>query len=148
MPFRFPLQAVLHLRQSIEHQQDLRLHAANQQVAGVRQLVHRLDGSLKDLRHESSQELESGTNAASMRFALELESNLVARRRELEDELLRVTQIRDHQRKAVEQVRREREKFEILYQRDLREYEIQQSRREQKFLDELFLSQQAFHKRR
>ncbi|HEY1270843.1 MAG TPA: flagellar FliJ family protein [Terriglobales bacterium] len=147
MPFHFPLQAVLHLRQSIEHQQELRLHAANQQVARVRQLMLRIDARIQEFRQESSQELELGTRAAVIRFTVALESILDAKRQELEMQLLRVMQIRDQQQKAFEKARQEREKFQLSFERALREYRICKDRRDQKLLDELFLLQRAFRKR-
>ena len=50
MPFHFPLQAVLHYRQSVEHQQELRLRAANQQVVRVQHLIEQTDLRRKELR--------------------------------------------------------------------------------------------------
>jgi flagellar protein FliJ len=147
MSFRFPLQTVLHLRQSVEHQHELRLQAANQQVARVRQLLRRLDDHIREFRQQSSRELESGMSGAALRFALDLESVLAVRRRELEMELSRVSRIRDQQQRTFEQVRREREKFESLRQHAMRDYRIDRDRRDQRTLDELFLLQRAFRNR-
>lgn len=147
MPFRFPLQSVLHLHQSLEHQHEMRLHAANQQVLKVLHWIAQLDHSIQDLRQETSREIESGTRSAAMIFAFEIESKLHAQHRELERELSRVTQIRDHERQAFEQASRERHKLEILRDRDAHQYRIQQNRREQRTLDESFLLNQSFRKR-
>ena len=147
MAFRFPLQSVLRLRQSLEHQQELRLHTANLQVGRVKRQIDQLDRSIRDTQQESSRQLASGTRAAAIRFALEVDSILRGRRRELELELLRVTLHRDQQQQVFQQARRDRETFEILREHKLREYRREQGRREQKSLDELFLSQQAFRRR-
>jgi flagellar export protein FliJ len=147
MAFRFPLQAVLHLRESIEHQHELRLSAANQQVARVKRLIEQVDRCILESQQQSSRELESGTSAAEIRFTLEMESHLRARRRDLELELTRLTRFRDQQQQLFHQARRERETFSILREHQLREYQRNQSRREQRLLDELFLSRQSFRKR-
>lgn len=144
MAFRFPLQAVLHLRQSIEHQHELGLSAANQQVARVKRLIEQVDRCILESQQQSLRELESGTSAAEIRFALEMESHLSARRRDLELEL---TRFRDQQQQLFHQARRERETFSILREHQLREYQHNQSRREQRLLDELFLFRQSFRKR-
>ena|ERR1700758_1110356 len=147
MAFRFPLQAVLHLRQSIEHQQELRLSAANQLVARINLLIEQVDRCILESQQQSLRELESGTSAAEIRFALEMESHLLARRRYLDQELTRLTRFRDQQQQLFHQARRERETFAVLREHELREYQRNQSRREQRLLDELFLSRQSFRKR-
>jgi flagellar export protein FliJ len=147
MPFRFPLQAVLHLRQSIEHQHELRLAAANQQVARVKRLIEQVDRCILESQQQSLRELQSGTSAAEIRFALEIESHLSATRRHLDQELTHSTRFRDQQQQLFHQARRERETFSILREHQLREYQRNQSRREQRLLDELFLSRQSFRKR-
>jgi flagellar export protein FliJ len=76
-----------------------------------------------------------------------MESHLRARRRDLELELTRLTRFRDQQQQLFHQARRERETFSILREHQLREYQRNQSRREQRLLDELFLSRQSFRKR-
>ena len=147
MAFRFPLQAVLHLRQSIEHQQELRLSAANQQVARVKRLIEQIDRCIQKSQQQSLRELGLGTSAAEIWFALEMESHLEARRRDLELERTRLTRFRDQQQQLFHQARQERETFAILREHQLREYQRDQSHREQRLLDELFLSRQSFRKR-
>src|SRR5437879_2065524 len=140
MSFRFSLQAVLHLRQSIEYQQELRLSAANQQVDRVKRLIEQVDRCIQESQQQSLRELESGTSAAEIRFTFEMESHLRARRRALEVELARLRRFRDQQQKLFHQARRERETFSVLREHQLHEYQRNQSRREQRLLDELFLS--------
>lgn len=147
MSFRFPLQAVLHLLQSIEHQQEIRLQAANQEVRRIARLIEQLDSSIRECRQQSARDVEAGTSAAGIRFALEVESSLNAKRQNLELELLRVTRIRDQQQQAFHKARLERETFETLRTAQFREYRRHQERRDQKLLDELFLLQQAFRQR-
>jgi len=147
MPFRFPLQAVLHLRESVERQQQLELAAANQQVAGVSRLLEQVDRSIFDCQQESLRMLEFGTSAAALRFALELESGLRAKQTNLQQELARVTLLRDQQQQAFQRCRRERQTLETLRERQWLEYRRDQDRREQKRLDALFLSRQAYLER-
>ena len=147
MAFHFPLQAVFHFRQSVEHQQELRLRAANQQVAKVRRLVDHLEEQLRQLRLRESQELGAGTTSAELRFALGCNASLRQQRQDAERELLRWQNLRDQQQKIFQQARRERETFESLRDHQLREYQRDALRREQRQLDDLFLMRQAYLRR-
>jgi flagellar export protein FliJ len=147
MPFHFPLEAVLHFRQSVEHQQELRLRAANQQVARGRHLLEQLDARITDTRSEQARQLSTGTTAAELRFGLLCEASLQRQSQELLRELLRVENLRDQQQKIFQQARRERETFESLRDRQLEQYRRDAARREQRQLDDLFLQRQAYLRR-
>ena len=144
MAFRFPLEAVFHFRQSMEHQQELRLRAANQLVARARHLLEQLDQRIKEMRTRQSRELGAGTTAAELRFALQCEAALQQQRQQREQELKRLEALRDQQQKIFRQARRERETIESLRNRQLGEYQRERVRREQRQLDDLFLLRQAY----
>jgi flagellar export protein FliJ len=147
MAFHFPLQAVFHFRQSVEHQQELRLRAANQQVARVHHLLDQLDERIRQLKIRQSQELGVGTTSAELRFALLAEAAVHQQRQVAERELLRWQNLRDQQQKIFQQARRERETFESLRNHQLHEYQRNAARREQRQLDDLFLLGQAYRRR-
>jgi flagellar export protein FliJ len=144
MAFRFPLEAVFHFRQSMEHQQELRLRAANQQVARARHLLEQLDRRIQEMRASRSRELSAGTTAAELRFGEQCEAAFEQQRQQRERELLRLEALRDQQQKIFRQARRERETFESLRNRQLAEYRRDRVRREQRQLDDLFLLRQAY----
>ncbi len=147
MAFHFPLQAVFHFRQSVEHQQELRLRTANQQVARARRIVDQLDARIGQAQFRESQELAAGTTSAEIRFALTAEAALRLQRQDAERDLLRWQTLRDQQQKIFQQARRERETFESLRIHQLRDYQRAAARREQRQLDDLFLLRQAYLKR-
>ena len=147
MAFHFPLQAVFHFRQSLEHQQELRLRAAHQQVAKARRLVEQIDERIRQVQLRESQELGTGTTSAELRFAVGCEAALYQRCHDAEHELLRWQNLRDQQQRIYQQARRERETFESLRDHQLREYESDAARREQRGLDDLFLLRQAYLRR-
>ncbi len=147
MAFHFPLQAVLHFRQSVEHQQELRLRTANQQVARARRVIEQFDERIRQIQLRESQELGAGTTSAELRFALTGEAALQLQRQDAEHDLVRWQNLRDQQQKIFQQARRERETFESLRNHQLREYERAAARREQRQLDDLFLLRQAYLKR-
>ena len=144
MPFHFPLQALLHLRQSIEHQQELRLRTANQQVARVRHALEQLDGRIGQTHTLCSDYLARGTTGAELYFIQTMEGSLQAHRKELEHELQHCQHVRDQQERIFRQARRERETFESLRSQQLRHYQRDQARREQRQLDDLFLMRKMY----
>ena len=139
MPFHFPLQAVLHLYQSLEHQQELHLRAANQQVARVRHMIEQLDAVKQQNRTRQSQELQAGTTSAELEFARNMASALMKRRGELEVELVRAQQLRDEQQRNFHVARRRRETLSSLRESQLRHYQREAARREQRQADDAFL---------
>jgi flagellar export protein FliJ len=147
MGFTFPLQAVLHLRQSLEHQQELRLRSANQQVARVRHLIDQMDRHRQELQRIESKQLSAGTTAAELRFGLLCDGEILRHRRELEQQLARLQLARDQQRDIFQQARRAREMLESVLDRQLLVYQKQAARREQRKMDDLFLLRRDYLRR-
>ncbi len=147
MPFHFPLQAVLHLRQSLEHQQELRLRAAHQQVARVQHAIEQINTRRQELRAAQSRDLSRGVTAAELRFGWQHEAELIRHRGELELQLTRMQQVRDQQRAIYQQARRTRQTLEGVRDRQLHLYKKEAARREQRNLDELFLLRREYLRR-
>ena len=139
MAFRFPLQTVFHFRQSIEHQQEMLLRAANQRVARVRHLMEQLEHSQRQAEQLSSAELTSGTTAAEMHLFVRKMSALRGERALLERELARTENLRDQQQQAFHHARQQREAIQSLREHQFREYTRREGRRAQRRLDDLFL---------
>jgi flagellar export protein FliJ len=139
MPFHFSLHAILHLYQSLEHQQELRLRAANQQVARVRHVIEQLDAVKQQNRARQSQELQAGTTSAELEFTRNMASALMKRRGELEVELVRAQQVRDEQQRNFHIARRRRETLSSLRESQLKNYQREAARREQRQADDAFL---------
>jgi len=147
MPFRFPLQAVLHFRHSIEHQQELRLRAANQQVARVQHLIEVTDSQRQNLYVNQSNELSQGVSAAELQFGLLYEKDLLRQRKELEPQLAQAQQQRHQQGEIFRRARQARETLESVRDRQLDLYKKEASRREQRGLDDLFLLRRKYLRR-
>ncbi|HTW57929.1 MAG TPA: flagellar export protein FliJ [Terriglobales bacterium] len=147
MAFRFPLDAVLHFRQSVEHQQELRLRAANQQVARVRHMIEQIEVRMRQMRLQESQQLGTGTTAAELRFAASCQDALREQRQATQRELHRLQSFRDEQQRIFHRARRERETFESLRDHQRREYEREAARLDQRRLDDFFLLRQSYLRR-
>jgi flagellar export protein FliJ len=147
MAFDFSLQAVLHLRESVEHQQEIKLRAANQQVGRVRHLIEQLEARSGELYSRRAVGLSSGMTAAELRFELLCEAELARHRKELEREVLRLEHLRDQQREIYQQSRQAPQTLESLRERQLAVYRKQAARREQRKQDDLFLMRRQYLRR-
>lgn len=148
MAFDFKLQSILHFRQSLEHQQELRLRAANQQVARVRHLLEQMDAHRQELHRAQNKQMSSGITAAELQFELLCEAELLRHRRELSQQLARLEQLREQQREILQQARQAREMLEAVRERELALYKKEAGRREQRNLDDLFLMRREYLRHR
>jgi flagellar export protein FliJ len=144
MPFRFPLQSILHYRQSIEHQQELRLRAANQHVARVGHLIDQLDLHRNEMHAAQSGRLIAGVTSAELRFDLQCEAEILRHRSELEQQWIRLQQLRDQQREVFRVAKQARETLEGVRDLQLQSYKKEAARKEQRDLDDLFLLRRQF----
>jgi len=131
----------------VEHQQELRLRTANQQVARARRVLEQFDERIRQVQLRRANELEAGTTSAEIFFVLAGEAALRQQRQEAERDLSRWQNLRDQQQKIFQHARRERETFESLRNHQLHDYQRAAARREQRQLDDLFLLRQAYLKR-
>jgi flagellar export protein FliJ len=147
MAFRFTLHALLRFRQSVERQQQLLLQEANHQVALVRREIEVLDGHLGAIAAHDAGELENGVRAAELQFQLLCRAILLGHRRQLETTLAQREEVRISRSQAFHEARRQREAVETLRQLQWQAYQQGQKRKEQRYLDELFLLRRAFLRR-
>jgi flagellar export protein FliJ len=147
MAFRFTLHALLRFRQSVERQQQLLLQEANHQVALVRRGIEVLDGHLGAIAAHDAGELENGVRAAELQFQLLCRAILLGHRRQLETTLAQREEVRISRSQAFHEARRQREAVETLRQLQWQAYQQGQKRKEQRYLDELFLLRRAFLRR-
>jgi len=147
MAFRFPLQTLLRFRQSLEHQQETRLRAANQQVTRVRRLLEQQEHRIRDLQTLEQNYLELGITSAEIQFGVLCQTAAMQQKQMLERELLRLERERDTQQSAFQLARREREMVEGLRDHQLHEFRRAALRREQREIDDLHLLCQSYLQR-
>jgi len=144
MAFHFPLQVVLHFRESVEHQEELRLRAANQRAARVRRLLEQAEQATLELKSAQAKELGAGTTAAELRFAMQCEDELQRHCRDLRQQLEALQQACERQREVFRQAKRARETLESVRQQQLQLYHKEAARREQRRVDDLFLMRREY----
>lgn len=136
---RFPLRAVLLVREISERQKELQLAAANRNVREVKSQLQDFDRRILSLRSEVENQTADGTTGAALRLAELLRENLTQLREFSLEALTRSEEAHAHALSSFLEARRNREVIECL-QRSFQFARTQQSRRdEQRRSDELHL---------
>jgi len=143
MAFRFPLQTLLRLRETLEHQEELRLQEAQKCVTRLQIEMQSLEKDLVDLAADEKRELSSGLTAAELQFGVLRRLLLLAERSRLQDQLAEAERLRDLSKDALNHARQQRQIVERLRTRQLEIYLRQQVRQEQARADDLFLMRRA-----
>lgn len=140
MAFRFTLDGLLRLRQSLEKAELQRLQRVAALIASTRVEIESVESVLTAARLRTFERVAgAGLTGADLHFEFAKESALNAVRSELLKKLSSLEQKRkEHQVRYVE-ARRQREVLSNLHKRQLADYQLDQSRRAQRQTDELFI---------
>jgi len=113
----------------------------------VQHLIEQMDTRRQELHTAQAKELGSGMTAVELQFELLCDAELLRHRRELGQELARLQQLQEQQREIFQQSRRARQTLETMRDQQLRLYQKEAVRREQRTLDDLFLVRREYLRR-
>ena len=147
MPFRFHLESILRLRESLEHREELLLQNANHRVAQLQGEIEACTRELQQRVIEFQKRMAQGAFASELQFELFVSHALENRQQVLGADLKKLELLRDQQRERYQKARRERETLEAIRQHEVESYRIREQRRTQRTLDEEFLRRRDFQRR-
>jgi flagellar export protein FliJ len=147
MPFHFSLETLLRFRQSLERQKELRVMLALRRVAETRLEIEAVDRCAAEVRSDQLEEMRRKLPAAQLHFDRLRLSVLQQRREELECLLSERQSALETLQKEYWEAHRARESVEGLRSEWLQVYRQEESRREQKRLDDLFLLRRHYLRR-
>jgi flagellar biosynthesis chaperone FliJ len=139
MAFRYALQSLLRLRESIERQEEQRLFAIAALVARLRADIEHLHQAGVAARRAELREMVTVSSGAFVQFAEVCQAALSKARRKLELQLEEAERKRLHQLREYQAVRQKREILQGLRDRQEAAYELDYARHEQQKADEAFL---------
>ncbi len=138
MAFKFTLGTVLRVRAILEEQEERMLQRILYEVTKTREEIARIDAELagtNELRRADVNKPNIGHNLqASYGYVQQLKQS----RKEHEDKLEKLCQLRDKQMKIYETARRNREMITDLREEKRAAYEAELARNEQKNIDDNF----------
>jgi flagellar export protein FliJ len=143
MAFHFSLDAVLRMRRGQERAERLKLEAILSAQAQAQARLQEVTESSFELHRQFQQRLGGGMAGSELQFEAAREANATSVCSDLRTRLQELEQRRMAQVQIFYKVRQNREVLENLRLRKLNLYLIEQGRREQQELDDLFLMRRA-----
>ncbi len=140
MAFRFSLAAVLKYRENLEQREYLALGRVHQEIAQVEAQLSRCEEWLSEITNLRTTETARGIASVHLQDAYERERGLETQRDELQVKRQELNMKRLQCLKAYELARQKREILEELRNQQRNSYVLDQSRREQRRVDDMFLS--------
>lgn len=140
MAFRFTLAAVLKYRENLEQREYLALGRVHQEIAQVELEIQQCEEWRSAAVRRRETETALGIASVHLQDAYERERSLENQRDELEVKKRELKVKRQQCLKAYELARQKREVLEELRSQQLDAYVLDQSRRQQRQVDDLFLS--------
>jgi flagellar export protein FliJ len=139
MAFRYTLQPILSLRQSLERQEEQKLFAIAAIVARLRAELADLDSEHLKQKDATLRGLTQVSAGALLQFMAVCEIAVEGKRRRLEAQLREAERQRSEQLAEYQKARQKREILEGLRERQRFAYDLDLARREQQRTDEAFL---------
>ena len=139
MPFRFKLDAVLHLRESVERTEEATLHRIVQNIAETQLELQRVDVEQAQLREQRERELAQKLPAVHLLEIAGQERELGQVAERLRSQLQQLDSQRVKQLVIYQSARQERQILSELREQQQRSYVVDKKRQEQKTLDDMFL---------
>jgi flagellar export protein FliJ len=138
MAFRFALESVLRLRASFERQEQSRLELATQHLYAAQEKCASLKKERDTLEETFRGAMRSGMDTSELRYYLTAKAGLEVVQTEAARSLAEVSKRWTEQRTKFLHARRDREVIASVRHRQHQEYVLEQSRREQQQIDDLF----------
>jgi flagellar export protein FliJ len=140
MPFRFSLEGVLSYRKNLEHAEELTLNKILQEIAAKYQQLQQLQNDHSSLREQRDHNLAKAQPAVFLQELAEKEKYIERVIEILQAQLLELDKKREAQLAVLRTAQQDREVLDEIRKQKYDTYQLEQNRREQKTLDDLFLS--------
>ena len=140
MAYRFPLAAVLRLRESIERREERSLQVLQMEIVRVSRILEELTASMSGAREGQERAMRQPAPAGHLHSVLLEWQSAVHRKDALLQHLDSLKRKHDEQMRVYRDAHRDREMLSDLYSRNKRAYTAEQTRTQQKQLDDLFVA--------
>ena len=140
MPFRFSLEGVLSYRKNLEHAEELTLNKILQEIAARYQQLQQLQNDHRSLRGQRDRDLAKAQPAVYLQELAEKEQYIERVIEIVQAQLQELDSKREAQLTVLRAAQQDREVLDEVRKQKHNAYQLEQNRREQKTLDDLFLS--------
>jgi len=139
MAFRFPLRALLRLRQGYERREQLRLQILTRELHQARQRLETLNQEQTAARKQLEESLRAGMAGAELHFEVACAAERAKHHKALAEQSVKLAAQRENQLGIFRRAQQQRKVVESLRDRQYELYRRIQARRAQQQMDELFL---------
>jgi flagellar export protein FliJ len=139
MPFRFSLEGVLGFRKNVEHAEELALNRILQEIATAYQQLQQLQSDHLSLREQRDRDLTKAQPAVYLQELTEKEQYIERVIEIVQAKLRELDTKREAQLAVLLAAQQDREVLDEVRKQKHAAYQLEQNRREQKMLDDLFL---------
>jgi flagellar export protein FliJ len=139
MAFRFPLAAVLRLRESIEQREERALQKIQLEMARVSHQIDQLTASIAKEQQAREQALKQPIPAVELQTMLWDAQAAVEKKKALIEALHALEEQRIQQMNVYQAAHRDHETLLNMAAEQRSAYELEQARAQQKFLDDIFI---------
>ena len=139
MGFRYTLQSLLRVRQSLERREEQRLIAAAAGVAQIRTRIEEVERERLQTRGTVLEEVSNGVFGATLQFVAVCDAAAALACAKLQTQLAQAEHCRQEQLRIYREARQKREILEGLREQQEDLYDQQCLRRDQELADEAFL---------
>jgi flagellar export protein FliJ len=140
MAFRFPLESVLRVRESIERREERALKKIQMEIARVSNQMEELSAEIAKAQGERNEALQQPMPASHLQAMLSQAESAIAAREKLQVTLQGLEEQRKQQLKVYQAAHRDNETLIDMRNQQRSEYLREQTRMEQKYLDDLFVA--------
>lgn len=140
MAYRFPLAAVLRFRESIERREERSLQILQMEVVRVSRTIEELTATIAGAREAQEHAMRQSAPAGHLHSVLLECQSAVDRKSALLKQLGSLKKRHDEQMRVYRDAHRDREMLSDLYSRNKRTHTAEQTRTQQKQLDNLFVA--------
>jgi flagellar export protein FliJ len=141
MRFHSHLETLLRLRRSAEHQQELLLLEVNQRIAALESVITEIQAAKKEIRNRPVHAIQDSIAGSELHFDESCIDALAKREVQLKAQLTAEQRNRELRQQTFYQARREREAVETLITHQREAYTKEETRRQQRRVDDVFLMQ-------
>jgi flagellar biosynthesis chaperone FliJ len=139
MAFRFPLAAVLRIRESLERKEQMLLEQCYQRLYLLQMRLSQVDERREGWQHGYEEKLTGGTRAVELHMLLDERQRMERQRKEILGQIAAAQEALTRQMQTYRAVRQQREIVAQLRKDSLEEYQRREQLQEQKLRDDLFL---------
>jgi flagellar export protein FliJ len=140
MPFQFSLAAVLLVRKNAEEREERALQKIQVELARIVRQVEELTAQIADTNLKREQAMQNAIPAYQMHALLNHAHAAAEKRKTLLQHRLVLEEERDRQMKVYQVAHRDREALTDMLHKQRAAYELEEARRQQKQLDDIFIA--------